>query len=100
MTLVLQIYPADTAHYKLLLKGWVSWAVSHNIPLDSPESEVNQISVDMPYRRWYLVMTRADYRHTPDEKMSAAFCPRSDFDRRELALWLHGILDQIYSEVC
>lgn len=44
-------------------------------------------------------MAYLDYRHTPDDEMSAALRPQSNSDREESALWLNGLLDQLHREV-
>lgn len=46
-------------------------------------------------------MARADRYWTvaPDGKMAAALSPETDFDHRELALWLNDLLGRIHREV-
>lgn len=102
--IVSQIYSTDTARYKELLKAWIAWAVSHDIPWgnndrDNPNPGDRLQPVDLPYSRRYFVMARADYRQIPNSEISDALRPHSDAERQELALWLSCLLDQIHREV-
>ncbi|KAF5324306.1 hypothetical protein D9619_011196 [Psilocybe cf. subviscida] len=85
-----QILYSNTA-FKQLLKAWISWAV---------RNDVSCIGLhDLPNAKLYFQMAYADqhWAVTPDGKM-AAWCPETDIDRHESALWLNDLLHHIHRE--